>query len=50
VPGVFLRSGILTSAVLLIVSMATIFSRLLTVLQVPQNLARWLAGLTDDRS
>jgi tripartite ATP-independent transporter DctM subunit len=49
VPGVFLRSGILTSAVLLIVSMATIFSRLLTVLQIPQNLARWLAGLTDDR-
>jgi tripartite ATP-independent transporter DctM subunit len=48
-PGVFLRSGILTSAVLLIVSMATIFSRLLTVLQVPQNLARWLAGLTEDR-
>jgi tripartite ATP-independent transporter DctM subunit len=49
VPGVFLRSGILTSAVLLIVSMATVFSRLLTVLQVPQNLARWLAQLTDDR-
>ena len=49
VPGVFLRSGILTSAVLLIVSMATIFSRLLTVLQVPQNLARWLTGLTEDR-
>jgi TRAP-type C4-dicarboxylate transport system permease large subunit len=30
--------------------MATIFSRLLTVLQIPQNLARWLAGLTDDRA
>ena len=48
-PGVFLRSGLLTSAVLLIVSMATIFSRLLTVLQVPQNLARWISSLTDDR-
>lgn len=49
VPGVLLRSGVLTSAVLLIVSMATIFSRLLTVLQIPQQLARWLAGLTDER-
>jgi tripartite ATP-independent transporter DctM subunit len=48
-PGVFLRSGILTSAVLLIVSMATIFSRLLTFLRVPQNLATWISGLTDDR-
>ncbi len=48
-PGVLLRSGVLTSAVLLIVSMATIFSRLLTVLQIPQNLARWLTALTDER-
>ncbi len=49
-PGVFLRSGILTSAVLLIVSMASIFSWLLTVQQVPQKLALWLGGLTDSRA
>ena len=49
-PKVFLQSGILTSAVLLIVSMASIFSRLLTVLQVPQHLASWLSALTDSRA
>lgn len=50
VPGVFLRSGLLTSAVLLIVSMASVFSWLLTVLRVPQRLAEWLGGLTDSRA
>ena len=50
VPGVFLRSGLLTSAVLLIVSMASVFSWLLTVLRVPQELAEWLGGLTDSRA
>lgn len=49
-PGVFLRSGMLTSAVLLIVSMASIFSWLLTILRVPQNLAQWLSSLTDSRA
>lgn len=49
IPGVFLRSGLLTSAVLLIVSMASIFSWLLTILRVPQGLAAWISGLTDDR-
>ena len=46
----FLRSGLLTSAVLLIVSMASVFSWLLTVLRVPQELAEWLGGLTDSRA
>lgn len=50
IPGVFLRSGMLTSAVLLIVSMASIFSWLLTILRVPQGLATWITGLTDDRT
>ncbi len=49
-PGVFLRSGLLTSAVLLIVSLASVFSWLLTILRVPQQLALWLAGLTDSRA
>lgn len=50
VPGVFLRSSLLTSAVLLIVSMASAFSWLLTVLRVPQMLATWLSGITDSRA
>lgn len=50
VPDVFLRSGLLTSAVLLIVSMASVFSWLLTILRVPQNLATWLGGITDSRA
>ena len=36
---VFTRSGIMTAAVLLIVSMASIFSWLLTILQIPQTVA-----------
>ena len=46
VPGVFVRSGVVTSAVLLIVSMASIFSWLLTILQIPQTIATTIAGLT----
>jgi tripartite ATP-independent transporter DctM subunit len=48
IPQVFLKSALMTSGVLLIVSMASIFSYLLTVLQVPQTLAAWLTGLTSD--
>jgi tripartite ATP-independent transporter DctM subunit len=43
---VFIRAGIMTSAVLLIVSMASIFSWLLTILQIPQALANQIAGIT----
>jgi tripartite ATP-independent transporter DctM subunit len=43
---VFIRAGIMTSAVLLIVSMASIFSWLLTILQIPQALAARIAGIT----
>ncbi len=48
IPGVFLKSALMTSGVLLIVSMASIFANLLTVLQVPQVLAAWLTSLTQD--
>ncbi len=50
VPGVFIRSGIITAAVLLIVSMASIFSWLLTVLQIPQSIAASIAGFTQNPS
>lgn len=43
---VFARAGVTTSAVLLIVSMASIFSWLLTILQIPQSLAAGIAKLT----
>ena len=43
---VFVRSGIMTAAVLLIVSMASIFSWLLTILQIPQTLATAIGGVT----
>jgi tripartite ATP-independent transporter DctM subunit len=48
IPAVFLKSALMTSGVLLIVSMASIFANLLTVLQVPQTLAAWLTSLTQD--
>ncbi|MGD2124431.1 MAG: TRAP transporter large permease [Desulfobacteraceae bacterium] len=46
IPGVFVRAGVITSAVLLIVSMASIFSWLLTILQIPQSLAAKIASMT----
>jgi len=49
VPRVFIRSGVVTAAVLLIVSMATIFSWLLTILQIPQTIAAFIAGLTSSQ-
>ncbi len=45
----FVRAAVTTSAVLLIVAMASLFGWLLTYLQIPQSLAAWVAGLTDDR-
>lgn len=45
---VFTRAAVTTSSVLLIVAMASIFAWLLTYLQIPQTLAQWVAGLTDD--
>lgn len=46
---VFVRAAVTTSSVLLIVAMASLFGWLLTYLQIPQGLAAWVAGLTDDR-
>jgi tripartite ATP-independent transporter DctM subunit len=46
VPRVFVRSGVITAAVLLIVSMASIFAWLLTILQVPQTLAAMIGNAT----
>ena len=46
VPRVFVRSGVITAAVLLIVSMASIFAWLLTILQIPQTLAAMIANTT----
>ncbi|MFO7706958.1 MAG: TRAP transporter large permease [Desulfobacterales bacterium] len=43
---VFVRAGVMTSSVLLIVSMASIFSWLLTILQIPQTLANQIANIT----
>ncbi len=46
---VFVRAAVTTSSVLLIVAMASLFGWLLTYLQIPQTLAAWVAGLTEDR-
>ena len=45
---VLLQSGIVTSAALLIVSMASLFAWLLTLLQIPQTIAAAIGGLTTD--
>lgn len=44
---VFTQSGTTSAAVLLIVSMASIFSWLLTLLQVPQSVASSISAMTD---
>jgi len=45
---VFIKSGVTSAAVLLIVSMASIFSWLLTILQVPQNVAAGIGNMTNN--
>jgi tripartite ATP-independent transporter DctM subunit len=45
---VLLQSGLVTSAALLIVSMASLFAWLLTLLQIPQSIAAAIGGLTSD--
>jgi tripartite ATP-independent transporter DctM subunit len=45
---VLLQSGLVTSAALLIVSMASLFAWLLTLLQIPQTIAGAIGGLTAD--
>ena len=45
---VFLQSSLVTSAALLIVSMASLFAWLLTILQLPQDIARAIGGFTTD--
>lgn len=45
---VLLQSGLVTSAALLIVSMASLFAWLLTILQIPQSIAATIGTLTTD--
>ena len=45
---VLLQSGLVTSAALLIVAMASLFAWILTLLQIPQEIAAAIGGLTDD--
>jgi tripartite ATP-independent transporter DctM subunit len=47
---VFIKSGVVTAAVLLIVSMASIFSWLLTILQIPQTIAATIGSMTSSPS
>jgi len=47
---VFTKSGVVTAAVLLIVSMASIFSWLLTILQIPQTVAGMIGSMTNSPS
>ena len=45
----FRRAAVITSSVLLIVAMASIFAWLLTYLQIPQQLAQTITSITDSR-
>jgi len=45
----FVRAAVVTSSVFLIVAMASIFAWLLTYLQIPQELAKLIAQITDNR-
>ena len=45
---VLLQSGLVTSAALLIVSMASLFAWLLTILQIPQGIAAAIGSVTTD--
>ncbi|WP_425085516.1 TRAP transporter large permease [Ruegeria profundi] len=45
----FVRAAVVTSSVFLIVAMASIFAWLLTYLQIPQELAKLITQITDNR-
>lgn len=45
----FIRAGVITSSVFLIVAMASIFAWLLTYLRIPQELASLITQITDSR-
>jgi len=45
----FVRAAVVTSSVFLIVAMASIFAWLLTYLQIPQELAKFITQITDSR-
>ncbi len=44
-PAILVRTALMTSAVLLIISMASVFAWMLTSLQIPQDVSRFLLGL-----
>lgn len=45
----FVRAAVITSSVFLIIAFASIFAWLLTYLQIPQEIARALGGITDSQ-
>ncbi len=47
-PKVVVQSALVTSAALLIVSMASLFANILTVVQVPQTVATYIMGISHD--
>ena len=47
--GAFVRAAVVTSSVFLIVARASIFAWLLTYLQIPQELAKMISQITDNR-
>ncbi len=47
-PMVVVQSALVTSAALLIVSMASLFANILTVVQVPQTVAAYIMGISRD--
>jgi tripartite ATP-independent transporter DctM subunit len=44
-PGILVRTVVMTAAVMLIIGMSNVFGYVLTVLQVPQAAADWIGGL-----
>lgn len=49
-PRLVIRSAVVTSAVLLLISMGSAFSWALAYAQVPQQVAGWITALTDSRT
>jgi tripartite ATP-independent transporter DctM subunit len=45
IPGILVRTSVMTAAVMLIIAMSNVFGYVLTVLQVPQAVADWIGGL-----
>ncbi|MFV0452319.1 MAG: TRAP transporter large permease subunit, partial [Propioniciclava sp.] len=46
--GIFYRAGVVSGAILVVIAFTSIFNKVLTLMQIPQSIATFTVGLTDN--